>query len=270
MLGLIVDYYNGTVNIEKRGQGSAYGIGALGLNYNWGSSSNGTKTTGVSFSSAMKFVLSFGFSSEYWTQIYNETWGAFGFLHFEKPDSKGHWDSGCKMDCLRREYNPSRRPGSIPDAVSPPMDMYTVTGPGPSGSMLPTRPEYTLQWENENNIYGEAKFFFTEHLGGALSNTSPDYNSAVRIDHHFKETTPYQNTLDYFIITDVDGTQYVYGQPVYIMKTGYVGRRDQNSDADESKFELLSPFPYAWYLTAILAPGSTDPKIKVESTGAIY
>ena len=248
------DYYNGTVKISKKGQGSSYTVGAFGLNYSWGNSSNGSKMQSFGFSSLNAFALSFFFGGEYWTQQYTKTWGAFGFMHFDDPLSKGHWDTSCKMDCSRREYNASRRPGTIPEAIAPPMDIYSVTGPGPSGNFLPTRSSYTLQWENENNISGDAKFFFTDHLGGALSNTSPDHKSAIRIEHHFKQDTPYLNTLDYFIIVDSDGTQYVYGQPAYILKTGYVGRYDKNSDDDESKMELLSPFPYAWYLTAILGP----------------
>ncbi|MFH1360483.1 MAG: RHS repeat-associated core domain-containing protein [Candidatus Omnitrophota bacterium] len=257
------DYSGGNVWTRIRGSGSSLNVGAFGLGYS-SSQSGGNKSSGFSFSSAMSFFNIFG-SFNIWKTRYDKDWPVYGFLHYENPASKGGWDGGedgCGIECFRRELNPANTIGInyiIYYVPAPPMDTYVVSGPGPSGEMIPWRPNYTLvgnrpDGNNENDINGSAKFFFANHQGTSedyqpLSNIAND--SAVRIEHEFDAG----GSISSFTIYDIDGTRYVYGQPALINGIGYHGQKD---DDNYSKFGLSAPYAYAWHLTEILSADYVD------------
>ncbi len=263
------DYKGGSAWTVKRGSGSSINIGAFGLGYS-SSHSGGKSSSGWSISSGvinsitnfMSFFSIFGGYSK-WNIHFDKTWSVYGYGHFENPSSKGGWDYNCATECFRREYhNQALAFSNGAYAPSPPMDDYIVSGPGPSGELIPWRPNFQLkgyyvdnQYNNTNNIAGSIKFYFADHKG-----TDPDWtpltntenHSAVRVEHEMSATT---GRIETFKITDTNGKTYVYGQPALINSSGYHSQYDGDN---YSKFGLNAPYAYAWYLTEILSSDYVD------------
>jgi RHS repeat-associated protein len=254
----IPDDYSGKIlKTRVQGSGSTYSVGALGFNYNWTTGAGGktNRHAGISFSvSGLADFLTGFLGGQWWWKDYQKDYPVYGFMHFEDPSSMGGWDEACDQNCMKREHQPyDQRPGTMGVlGASPAMDNYMVTGPGPSGSIMPWRPAYTLKEHNDNAISGTARFFFTDYLGGSQDPTVSGLEPAVKIEHHFRtDAGDYYGLIDSMIITDSNGTKYVYGQPAYVKESGDMGWDGGNN---KTRHVLSKPYAYAWYLTAILGP----------------
>ena len=264
------DYFDGGVHTFQENSGSSYTVSGFGLSYGESKSAGGANGNHFGFNSG-SMAPTIGLDMEWWWGEDTDDWNVYGFLHFDGSASKGCNDSRGNGECVesqfKREYNYlGYNPGARQVlGATPPMDTYYVTGPGPSGSMIPWRPRYSLDPKNDNAIDADheridfrLQFFFKNYIG-KQGGSSESGSGTIKIDHHIKKGDPYDELLDSFTVTDKDGTRYIYGQAAYIHESGSQGcysveGEECTDGTQQSKRTLTSPYPYAWYLTAILAP----------------
>ena len=243
------DYQAETNNVKTyhKGSGSSFTLGAGPVSYSRSSSGNngfsfaagGGGNSFAGFVSSLVSnlrVLSFSFSSYKYQKTEYKDIG--GYLHFES------------VNAGEREHDRPDVPFiGLWTPPTQPQDKYIVNGPGPSGKFWPWRPLFYIS----QNISDPAQFFFANHQGDGAA---WDYNTpnipAQKIVHNFDSS----GRIKSLTLWDVDGTRYIYSYGVDILEEHSRGE-SQNGD-HVSERNLLSPYPYAWYLTAILSNDFVD------------
>jgi len=237
------DYYGKPVKTHKQGSGSDFYVNIHGIGYSYTRSGiEVDKGYRLSMGTLFSRVFNLGIGFTYSWINYSKEWNVFGFIHFADPQAYGGWDGGCQYGCYRREYhNPNPNTTALTYPMEPPMDNYTVNGPGPSGVIIPRRPHYQFgQWDN-NGLFldGPVEFHFaSRHLTSKIE--------------FALDTT--DKTIQKFVITGENGTKYVYGYPSSIRYSANIGANATSNPSDYSTFELKGSYPYAWFLTEILSP----------------
>lgn len=143
-------------------------------------------------------------------------------------------------------------------------DLYIASSSlGLSGSFAPHRPN-TQMGCNQNCIYGgstsDCKCLNNANCYG--SSTYYFEKSPINLRKIDYSEGP-DGRIKYFIITDTDGTRYVYSHPVYTQFYKQRSRdRDTGYQSSEIKYHdsniIGQPYAYAWLLTAVLAPNFVD------------
>ncbi|MEW6618173.1 MAG: RHS repeat-associated core domain-containing protein [bacterium] len=134
------------------------------------------------------------------------------------------------------------------DGATP--DLYYLSGIGKSNKLV------------LSGSPNSRKFHLQRTCGQTSSNSEVD--DAVRIEYELSASI--SNGIKKFVITEKDGTKYVYAQPLLVKSGGWQTRFEGKvpgiiDDIDTKgrlKTEFLDPYPYKWLLTAILSPDYID------------
>ena len=149
-----------------------------------------------------------------------------------------------------------QQPNRVLDVVP---DLYSVTSSlGLSGAMSPYRPSTSIECSRECST-DISTCDGCLNRGTCLGNSAYYFLNMPKDLRKIEHGTHSDGSIKYFVITDVDGTRYIYSYQVY-MKTSETESRmsDGCATCNDLSINRYPQYAYAWLLSAVLAPNFDD------------